>query len=266
MKSLSIFFLFFVVVVSFTQPGYPVKKDTKLILDQLQQLERVIKELEGRVIAISTETGSMAKKLTVIEEKVAAVTRSQADNSQNKENLLLSLQFLKEEINDLKNSVNKINDRLLSLPTTAAPPTENPAPGTGETETTEPSTPQSSETVYYTAYSDYLKKNYPLAIQGFRQFIQLFPQNGLADNSLYWIGECYYSQKMYQEAVNTFTELINNYADGDKIPDAYLKKGFALIEMGKQSEGISVLKGLVSRFPLSEEASLAQQKIKEVME
>jgi TolA-binding protein len=60
--------------------------------------------------------------------------------------------------------------------------------------------------------------------------------------------------------------LIGNYSDGDKIPDAILKKGFALIEMGNQSEGISVLKELISRFPLSEEASLAQQKIREVME
>jgi len=231
-------------------------------LDQLQQLERVIKDLEAKIDIISTETGSMAKKITTIEERLNAVTRSQADISQNKESLSLSLQFIKEEITELKNSLGRINDRLFSLSAAAAPVSASTA---GE-EANQQTTVQSPETVYYAAYSDYIKKNYPLAIQGFRQFIQLFPQNGLADNSLYWIGECYYSQKMYQEAVNTLTELIGNYADGDKIPDAILKKGFALIEMGNQSEGISVLKELISRFPLSEEASLAQQKIREVME
>ena len=71
---------------------------------------------------------------------------------------------------------------------------------------------------------------------------------------------------MYQEAVNTFSKLIENYRDGDKIPAATLKKGFALIEMGKQTEGVSALKELLTKFPLSEEASLAQQKIKEIME
>ena len=262
MKPLIIFFLTVVVLVSFPGSGHPIRKDTKLILDQLQQLERVIKELEAKIDTISSETGSMVKKITTIEERLNAVTRSQADISQNKESLSLSLQFIKEEINELKNSISKINDRLLSLPG-AAPPVSG---GTDVEETNQPTTVQSPETVYYAAYSDYIKKNYQLAIQGFRQFIQLFPQNGLADNSLYWIGECYYSQKMYQEAVNTFTELIGNYSDGDKIPDAILKKGFALIEMGNQSEGISVLKELISRFPLSEEASLAQQKIREAME
>lgn len=262
MKPLIIFFLTVVVLVSFPGSGHPIRKDTKLILDQLQQLERVIKELETKIDTISSETGSMVKKITTIEERLNAVTRSQADISQNKESLSLSLQFIKEEINELKNSIGKINDRLLSLPGAAAPA----GAGTDVEETNPQTTVQSPETVYYAAYSDYIKKNYPLAIQGFRQFIQLFPQNGLADNSLYWIGECYYSQKMYQEAVNTFTELISNYSDGDKIPDAILKKGFALIEMGNQSEGISVLKELISRFPLSEEASLAQQKIREAME
>lgn len=262
MKPLTIIVICFFMLVSFSQAGYPVKKDTKLILDQLQQLERVIKDLESKIVTISTETGAMSKKITAIEERLNAVTRSQADISQNKESLMLSLQFIKEEINELKNQVGKINDRLTSLPTAAAAPTGD----SSEEEVTLPENQQSPETVYYAAYSDYIKKNYQLAIQGFRQFMQLFPQNGLADNSLYWIGECYYSQKMYQEAVNTFTQLINDYADGDKIPDAILKKGFALIEMGKQSEGIGVLKMLVSRFPLSEEASLAQQKIKEVME
>lgn len=262
MKPLIIFFLCLVVLVSSPRPGHPVRKDTKLIMDQIQQLERVIKDLETKIDTISTETGSMVKKITTIEERLNAVARSQADISQNKESLSLSLQFIKEEINELKNSVSKINDRLLSLPSAAAPDSGS----TTSEETIRQTTVQSPETVYYAAYSDYIKKNYPLAIQGFRQFIQVFPQNGLADNSLYWIGECYYSQKMYQEAVNTFAELIDNYSDGDKIPDAILKKGFALLEMGNQSEGISVLKELVSRFPLSEEASLAQQKIREVME
>ena len=86
----------------------------------------------------------------------------------------------------------------------------------------------------------------------------------MADNSLYWIGECYYSQKKYQEAVNTFNRLRTQYSDGDKVPDAIWKEGFALIEMGDQTGGINALKELISKFPLSEEASLAQQKIKEV--
>ena len=253
--------IFVILSMLFTLPAFSIKKDTKVILDELQKLNKRIENLEKTVTTVSDEFSAVKKKVDIIEEKMRAVSRDQADISQDKESLLLSLQFIKEEINELKNSISKINDMLVSMP--AGPV---PLDSAGDSAEDRTSSVQSPETVYYTAYSDYIKKNYQYAITGFRQFLKLFPNNTLADNSLYWIGECYYSQKMYQEAVNTFSELINLYADGDKIPDAILKKGFALIEMGKQAEGIEVLKELTSKFPLSEEASLAQQKIREVMD
>ncbi|MCK5003695.1 MAG: tol-pal system protein YbgF, partial [Candidatus Aminicenantes bacterium] len=106
--------------------------------------------------------------------------------------------------------------------------------------------------------------NYDLAIEGFSQFVKQFPENVLADNSLYWIGECYYAQKKYTEAIKIFSDIINKYKSGDKVPDALLKKGYALIEMDQVENGVTVLKELISEFPLSEEAYLAQQKIKDL--
>jgi tol-pal system protein YbgF len=251
----------------FTPPAHAVRKDTKLILDQIQKLSEGLSILQTRISLIHTETTSMSKRIDVLEQRMAVISRSQADSGQNKESLTLSLQFIKEELNELKNSINKVNDRLINMPANVNDnvgdngSSENEG---GEISREMPS--QSPQTTYYTAYSDYIKKNYQLAIEGFNQFIKLFPQNQLADNSLYWIGECYYSQKKYQDAVDTFTRLINNYPDGDKIPDAILKKGYALIEMGDQDMGVTVLKDLISKFPLSEEASLAQQKIKDVLD
>lgn len=250
---------------------YPVKKDTKLILDQLQKLEEIISSMEQKITIFSSEFSTMYKKVNMIQEKVDAISKSQADSSQDKENVLMSLQFIKEEITELKNDIGRINDRLVNIPT----PTTLVNSGISPSENKNISNPvqsgqtiptQSPETIYYTAYSDYIKKNYDLAIEGFKQFNKLFPENALTDNAFYWIGECYYTKKMYQEAINTFTELITRFNNGDKIADASLKKGFSLIEMGKQAEGISVLKELISKFPLSDEARLAEQRIKEVSE
>jgi tol-pal system protein YbgF len=235
-------------------PGYSLSKSTKLIITEIQKLAQVIQGLKQQI-------NSLDRRVEIIDNKVSALTQNQADLNQNRESLNLSLQFIKEEINELKNKVTKINDGLMMLSRKDLQDSQEL-----DTENRQDSLFQSPENIYYTSYSDYLKKNYELAIKGFKQYIQLFPRNSLADNSLYWIGECYYAQKMYQEAANTFERLINQYSDGDKIPAAMLKKGFALIAMGKQSEGTGVLKGLISKFPLSEEASLAQQKVREIME
>jgi tol-pal system protein YbgF len=237
-------------------PVQAVKKDTQVLLDEVQKLSATLDKL-------SILVAELVKKSGITDEKISAIARNQADLAQSKENFTLSMQFFKEELNALKDSLNKLNDRLLTIPV-AGPPAAggagDPVP-LGETTLT-----QDPSSVYYAAYSDYIKENFDLAIEGFRQFIRSFPDSGLADNSLYWIGECYYAKKKYQEAITTFNELLAKYKDGDKAPAAILKKGYALIELGRQSEGLAMLKELISRFPLSEEASLAGQKIKEFSE
>lgn len=262
MKKLVVFCLTLAVSVL---PVFAIKKDTKLILAELQKIMEMTANLDQKVTILSTEYASLSKKVNMIDEKVSALTRNQADSKQNSETLVLNLQFLKEEINELKNSVKTLNDRLQNAPP-ANTATEGGEGAEGTSTPPEEAKPVNFESVYYTAYSDYMKKNYDLAIGGFKQFIRLFPDNGLADNSLYWIGECYYSQKKYEDAVSTFSELIDKYGDGDKIPDATLKKGYSLIEMGKSEEGVAALKGLISKFPFTEAASLAKQKIKEIEE
>jgi tol-pal system protein YbgF len=257
-------------VIVIHTPVHAIRKDTKLILEKLKKLEALITNLEQKVTIISTEFSSMFKKVKIIDTKVAAMTRNQADDSEGKENLLLSLQFIKEEINDLKNSIAKVNDKLMAMPV-APPPTTAPTtndPATNNTaDSSQPATViQSPDSIYYTAYSDFLAKNYKLAIDGFKQFVRLYPKHTRTDNAIYWIGECYYTQRLFQEAINTFDEVIDKYSDGDKVMGATLKKGFALVEMGKESEGINVLKGLISQYPLSDEAKLAQRKINEIME
>jgi tol-pal system protein YbgF len=245
-----------------TLPLSAVKKDTKLVLDEIQKLADTVTALDNKVNAMAAELTGMVKKSSISEERIGAMSRNQADMTQSRENLLLSMQFFKEELNDIKNSLNKLNDKIMNMPA-AAGAAENRSTNA---DTNETSLSQDPSSIYYAAYSDYIKENFDLAIEGFRQFIRNFPESGLADNSLYWIGECHYAKKKYQDAINTFNELLNKYKDGDKAPAAILKKGYALLEMGRQSEGIAILKELISRFPLSEESSLAGQKIKEFNE
>jgi tol-pal system protein YbgF len=250
-----------------TLPLHAVKKDTKLILEEIRKLTDTVTALDEKINAMAAELTGMIKKSNISEERISAMSRNQADLTQNRENLLLSMQFFKEELSDIKNSLTKLNDKIMNIPVTAggsiAGATDNKPDSANTNET---SLTQDPSSIYYAAYSDYIKENFDLAIEGFRQFIRSYPESGLADNSLYWIGECYYAKKKYQDAINTFNELLNKYKDGDKVQAAILKKGYALLEMGRQSEGIAVLKELISRFPLSEESSLAQQKIKEFSE
>lgn len=243
-------------------PAPAAKKDTQLLLEEVQRLATAVEQL-------TVQVAELAKRSAIADEKLGAVARNQADLAQSRESFTLGMQFFKEELNGLKDAVSRLNDRLMSMPAAPLPAEGQPPAGTAPGGAAEPAPAalaQDPSTVYYAAYSDYIKENFDLAIEGFRQFIRSFPDSGLADNSLYWIGECYYAKKKFPEAISTFNELLAKYKDGDKVPAATLKKGYALVELGRQAEGIAILKELISRFPLSEEASLAGQKIKEFSE
>ncbi len=124
----------------------------------------------------------------------------------------------------------------------------------------------SPQEAYTMAYNDYLKGNYDLAVESFKLYRQQFPDSPLADNALYWIGECRYSQRKFEEAIDAFNEVILTYPQGDKVPAAYLKKGLSYAELGKKDEAVAVFKLLVAKYPLQDEARIAQDKIKELVE
>src|SRR6185295_1362410 len=75
--------------------------------------------------------------------------------------------------------------------------------------------PSPSE-LYDMSYADYTKGRYALAIQGFQDYLDEYPNTDLSDNALYWIGESYYAQKKYKEAVANFAKLMKQYPKSDK--------------------------------------------------
>lgn len=133
-----------------------------------------------------------------------------------------------------------------------APPTSSAQPSANPME------------LYQTAYRDYQRGNYDLAIAGFSDFVRQNPNSDLADNAAYWIGESFFSQKKYQDAIAQFDSVVTKYPQSDKVPGALLKKGYAYIALGEKAQGIVQLQYVVHEHPNSPEASLARQKLKQL--
>ena len=95
----------------------------------------------------------------------------------------------------------------------------------------------------------------------FTELITKFPKSDLADNSRYWIAESYFAEKDYASAILEFDKVVKDYPQGDKVPAALLKQGFAFLEIGEKEGGVATLQDLVRRFPKSEEAKKAKDKL-----
>ena len=116
--------------------------------------------------------------------------------------------------------------------------------------------------LYDAAYLDLTKGKYDLAITGFSNYLKYFPETELGDNAQYWLGECYYAKKNYTKAAIEFHKVLENYSTGDKVPSALYKLGLSLLELKSVGEANKYFEELVNKYPNTQEAKLAQEKLK----
>ena len=74
---------------------------------------------------------------------------------------------------------------------------------------------------------------YDEARGAFRAFADAYPNDELAPQAVYWVGDIAYVQKDYPAAPRAFAEEIKRYPESTRAPDSMLKLGQSLIAMGQ---------------------------------
>ncbi len=118
-----------------------------------------------------------------------------------------------------------------------------------------------AEGLYNAAYADYSKGNYPLAISGFQEYAERFKNSGLADNALYWVGECHYSEGRFDQAIGAFDDLLEDFPETDRAASANLKKGLAYLEMNDIRKAVVQLQFVLENHGDTDEARMARDTL-----
>jgi len=260
------------------------KKAYELIYEDIQVLKKQLALLEEKLDRTTADIESLRAQVRDLQSLIRLLQSDQNAVQEGIHKVPAQYQFLLDKIEQVNRLLARVSEDLMTMkggPAASAVPgqetKEKPAPAEKKALEQKPSPPSappkpapatptslSPQEVYNTAYADYLKGNFDLATDGFKIYLENFPDSPLADNALYWIGESLFSQRKFSEAVEEFNNLILNYPQGDKVAAAYLKKGLSLVELQKKDEALVVFKLLISKFPLEEEARIAQEKIKEL--
>lgn len=125
-----------------------------------------------------------------------------------------------------------------------------------------PGAPPVGTDLYRQGYSDYARGNYDQALFSLEEFLRLGPFDDLADDAQYLIGEVYFSQQRYLEAVGAYDRLLKDHADGERAASAHLKKGLALLEMNRTADAVIQFQHVVTAYPKSEEARAARERLR----
>jgi tol-pal system protein YbgF len=142
-----------------------------------------------------------------------------------------------------------------------APPAAAPNPG-GQTAAARPAAAAaatsagpgtlpsgSAQDQYNYAFGLLRQADYPGAEEALRSFVQRYPNDPLAGNAEYWLGETYYVRKDYNNAAATFAEGYRKYPQSGKAADNLLKLGMSLGNVGQKKEACLTFSQLAHDFP-----------------
>jgi tol-pal system protein YbgF len=124
--------------------------------------------------------------------------------------------------------------------------------------------PISADTLYQNGLRDFTSGKYDLARQEFSDYIKNFPTNDLASNAQFYLGEIYYSQNDFTNAVTAYDTVLSNYPKSFKLAASMYKKGMAELELGMKASAIRDLREVERRFPGTDEARRSAAKLREI--
>lgn len=251
--------------------GCVTGSDIEALRTEIRDLEDEVSELKRQASSkeevqqlnqtLATQTQTLLKSNADISVKVDAMDERLQNATGNIEQTNYRVDRIAQQLAQAQRDVNELKSARAATAAPAGTPGAA-TPITDEMTVADDASTESPLEIYQSAYRDYQRGNFDLAIDGFRDYLKREATSDLSDNAAYWVGESLFSQKKYEEAISQFDSVINNFPKSDKVPAALLKKGYAYIELGERAQGIVQLQYVVHEHPRSAEAALARQRLK----
>ncbi len=215
-------------------------------------LKTLVEQQLDSVSRLSITMGSLQKSVQDVQANSGARMDTLSTQTQgfsdNLEEVKVKMARLAQQMNDMQSVMQSLDAKLAGG-----------APMPGQTAVL-----PGADLLYSNALRDYMGGKFDLARQQFLDYLKYFPENDLASNSQFYLGEIFYSQKQFREAIGEYDRVLDGYPKSFKLADARLKKGLALLEMDQRASALRELREVVRRHPGTEAERRARAKLREL--
>ncbi|MCC6048532.1 MAG: tol-pal system protein YbgF, partial [Thermodesulfobacterium sp.] len=118
------------------------------------------------------------------------------------------------------------------------------------------------EDLFQQAYLYFQKGDYRLARSYWEEYLKRYPKGRWVGQTYYWLGETYFKEKNYEEAIIYYQKLIDLPEPNPFKPKAMLKQAEAFLQLKDKKAAEVVLKKLVKTFPGTQEAKEGEKILK----
>jgi tol-pal system protein YbgF len=268
-------------------PAHAASKEMVELQTQVQQLLDMVQRLQSTVdsrfglvqhlVEQSTDSiNQMNATVTAMQTKLNA----QSDATNGKLDAVSGqVQSLNDSLDELKSRIAKLDKQMQDMqaamqtmqaqtaqPAAGAQPGTAPADGSMAAPGAQPAgPPQASapplQDTYQGALRDFNAARYDVAASEFGDVIHYYPNDDLAGNANFYMGEISYRQQKYKDAVKSYNAVLENFSGNPKAPAAQLHKGLSLLQLNQKDAGVHELRSLIQRYPQTPEALQARSKL-----
>ncbi len=93
------------------------------------------------------------------------------------------------------------------------------------------------------------RKDYALADQTLRAFLQKYPSDRLVPEANYWLGESLYQRQRYRDAAESFLAVTTKFENSSKAPEALLRLGQSLAALKEKEAACAAFGEVTRKYP-----------------
>jgi tol-pal system protein YbgF len=251
-------------------PAWGVSKEMVQLQTQVQQLQEQMTAMQRSFDErmgvmknlVEQNTDTVNKVVGAMQGLSQTMAKQQADGGTKTDQLSGQIQSLNDTMDEIKVRLAKVSKQLEDMQgaqqTLSAQQAAQQAQQQAQAQAPPP------DVLYNNALRDYNGAKNDLAAQEFSDYVKFYPNTDLAGNSYFYLGEIQYRTGNYQQAAQSYDQVLQNFPSGNKAASAQLKKGLSLIELGKQDDGVNELRHLIQRYPHSPEALQARDRLRKL--
>ncbi len=209
-------------------------------------------DMEARLSALENNNKELRRQLADSEAKRLEMTETEARLNDGIERCNRDINELKKEIASIEKEQQNLAKQLKA---------KRKASQQVKRQTATVKEAPSPDQLYKSSLSAFRARRYKEAYEGFRQFVTVYPNDALAGNAQFWVGESLFAMGKYKEAILAYDKVPSLYPKNPKVAPALYKEGVAFYRLGDAKTAELLWRKLIRRFPRSPYSKKAKNRI-----
>jgi tol-pal system protein YbgF len=243
--------------------AFVTKEEGRELKQQIDDVRTLSAKNELRAAELAKELDEQLHRLrSVVDEATKVVTRNSADVGLQVQKLQTDLAQITGRVDDLQHAQDALTKQFQDY--RAASDTKLEQLVNNSAAAKNPPIPETPDALFSEAEKRLQAQQWQESRRLFDAFVNRYPADPRAARAQYNIGEAYYGEKRFANAIAAYTKVIDNFPKSDVVPDAMYKNGLAFYAIKYCGDAKVYFQELIKRYPRTSWKKDASEELKKL--